>query len=298
MAQVLVITPNPLLDCLHDGEMSPGVVTRSTGLNIVAGGKGLNVGRVLTAHGHEVIASGFAGGWTGDAFREIVRAEGQADHFVKCEARLRLGFLARDCAGAGSTALLENGFAVSKSEQAQLLQIIKPFLSTVELCIISGSIPDNSCTDLFTEICGLCQQHSVPCWVDSYGPAMDAVLRSEHVPDYAKPNKQEFETSAAWQQLPECHITDGEHATIIHHQDGHFVVTPPVVTCVNPIGSGDSYIGALAHARLSAWPLAEQLAYAASAGAVNASQMAVANMSPDDIQALSKQVTITPQTSH
>lgn len=292
MARIVIITPNPLLDCLHDGSITPGTVTRSDGLQLLAGGKGLNVGRVLVAHGHEVIAGGFAGGWTGDAFRRIVRDEGQHDDFIQCQARLRLGFLTRDCAGAGSTALLENGFAVSDDEQQLLLRRLQNRLDHVDLCIVSGSVPDAACTELFCGIAVHCREAGVPCWIDSYGPAMDTVLRSDCLPQLAKPNREEFSSSEHWQRLAECHITDGGAGISVRHGSDRFDVTPPQVSCVNPIGSGDAYIAGLAHARLSGLDLQQQLRYASAAGAVNASRMSVADMSPQDIEALVEQVSV------
>ena len=296
MSRVVIVTPNPLLDCLHDGEIVPGSVTRSAGMNIVAGGKGLNVGRILTAHGHDVIATGFAGGWTGSAFRNIVSGEGQIDAFIDCQARLRLGFLAKDCADAGSTALLENGFHVSTAEQDALITTLSQQLQDAELCIVSGSVPDAACNTLFPRITAACQALKIPCWVDSYGPAMDHVLQSDMLPDFAKPNLQEFEMSNDWQRLSECHITDGEKPTQVRYQGNNYTVTPPQIECVNPIGSGDSYVGALAHARLSDWDLEQQLAYAAAAGAINARQMAVAQMTPGDIEQLAQEVIVSNNT--
>lgn len=292
MARIIIITPNPLLDCLHDGDLIPGTVTRSPGMHIVAGGKGLNVGRILHAHGHDIIATGFAGGWTGSAFRSIVNNEGQTDAFIECAARLRLGFLAKDCSNAGSTALLENGFAVTAQEQDLLILELERLIGEAQLCIVSGSVPDAACNDLFPRITQVCHRHAIPCWVDSYGPAMDCVLDSDNKPDFAKPNLQEFEMSTSWQRLAECHVTDGEHPTRITYQDQRYTVTPPAITCINPIGSGDSYVGALAHARLSNWPIEQQFAYAAAAGAVNAQQMAVAQMLPDEIAALAESVAV------
>ena len=286
-SSILIITANPLLDCLHDGIIIPGTVTRSQGMKVVAGGKGLNVGRILTNHGHRVIATGFAGGWSGHAFRDIVRGEGQEDAFIDCAARLRIGFLAKDCVEAGSTAVLENGFAVTQEEQQALIDTVRNHVSECHLVVISGSVPSETCTQLFVPILDICHQASIPCWIDSYGPAMDAALSHHCPPSLVKPNRQEYETSTLWSHAQECHITDGGASTNILTPDATFTVIPPEIDCINPIGSGDSYIGALAHARLSGQSLPDQLSYATAAGSINAAQMAVANMQPSEIQTLS-----------
>ncbi|WP_240483586.1 PfkB family carbohydrate kinase, partial [Streptomyces pathocidini] len=41
-----------------------------------AGGKGLNVARVLAALGHRAVVAGFAGGATGEALRGLMAADG------------------------------------------------------------------------------------------------------------------------------------------------------------------------------------------------------------------------------
>ncbi|NRA37064.1 MAG: hypothetical protein HRU15_02895 [Planctomycetes bacterium] len=293
-ATVLIITPNPLLDCLHDGHITPGKVTRSQGMDVVAGGKGLNVGRILCAHGHRVLATGFAGGWSGTAFRAIVASEGQDESFIDCVARLRLGFMAKDCADAGSTAVLENGFMVQSQEQDALIQHVQSQVASCDLVIISGSVPHQNCEQLFVCLLDICNAANVPCWIDSYGPAMDAALQHTRPPQMVKPNREEYITSDLWSQAAECHITDGDAATTVFKGDISLRITSPAITCINAIGSGDSYIGALAHARLSNYSFEDQLCYAAAAGSINASQMAVACMQPSDIKSMSSTVQVTP----
>lgn len=296
MSTILIVTANPLLDCLHDGEIIPGQVTRSAGMHVIAGGKGINVGRVLTAHDHHVIATGFAGGWSGRAFRDLVQAEDQKDAFVDCDARLRIGFLAQNCVQAGSTAVLENGFHVSASEQENLLNTVHSHAQYADLVIISGSTPDPSCEQLFVHILDICAQAKVDCWIDSYGPAMRAALNHQHPPLLIKPNRQEYGNNYQWSAASECHISNGEKSVSILTENHHYTVEVPNIQCINAIGSGDSYLGALAHARLAEHSFEQQARYAVAAGSINASQMAVATMNPQDIKALSANIHIDRET--
>ena len=66
MASILTLTANTLIDCLAHGLVRPSKVNRVEQFELVAGGKGLNAGRVLAAFGHQVVAAGFAGGWSGE----------------------------------------------------------------------------------------------------------------------------------------------------------------------------------------------------------------------------------------
>ena len=120
MASVLTVTPNTLVDLLAPGEIVPGKVARTERFEAIAGGKGLNVARVLRRFGHRVLAAGFAGGFTGALLRERVLADGLEPVLVETTGRTRLGFQAIAPKG-GSIALLESGFAVRPEEVQSLV---------------------------------------------------------------------------------------------------------------------------------------------------------------------------------
>ncbi len=286
MATILVVTANPLLDHIADETCQIGRINRCQSFTVAAGGKGLNVGRLLALHGHRVLACGFAGGDTGQTFSSIVESEGQEAHFTQTTARLRVGFLARE-----HTGMLENGFTVRDEEKQSCLNTVISLLPQADLVICSGSIPDLSCTTLYAHILQACQQAVTPCWIDSYGPALDAALA--YGPDLIKPNAEELaQLSVTIPSTTEIHITNGHKAIQISKEKEHYTVQPPLIKTVNAVGSGDSYIAALAHARLSKMPLTEQYQYAAAAGSCNAAQMSIADMSPADIQTMRSQVNI------
>lgn len=293
MATVLVITPNTLLDHLAEAAFARSKVNRLRRFQAVPGGKGLNVGRVLVRHGHRVIACGFAGGSSGDDFVDLVRADGQEPAFTRTAARTRIGFAVTDPDGT-TTAALEGGFAVTTAEMEALVQDVAQRLVGVDLVIGCGSVPDATCEPLWRLVLEVCAQAKVTCWVDSYGPAMHEALASAHPPAVAKPNREEYQQERAWLSCPELHLTDGSGGLKVRHPKGRFRVTPPRIAERNPIGSGDSYLAGLAHARLSGFLLSEQLRYAAAAGAANAARADVARIGPEDIAPLLDRVTVGP----
>jgi fructose-1-phosphate kinase PfkB-like protein len=292
MPTILTITPNPLLDYIAVGSVVSGKVSRVGAFEPVAGGKGINVARVLARHGHRVIASGFAGCGQGGLLTDLVKTDGITAAFVPVAARARIGFQVVDAARSRSTAVLESGFAVTAAESAALLRRIRDFLAMTDLVLVGGSVPCVACTDLIRQICDLCYRADRPCWVDAYGPAMDEALAGPHPPQLAKPNRQEYGTGRAWLACEELHLTDGARPVTVRSPLGRFRVTAPRIREVNPVGSGDCYLAALAHARLSGWPMEDQLAYATAAGAVNAQRSEVARLGPDDIRPLMRKVTV------
>jgi fructose-1-phosphate kinase PfkB-like protein len=287
MARVITVTANPLLDHLAEAVWQPGKVTRVPRIARIAGGKGVNVARVLARHGHQVVATGFAGGDEGRALASLVAEDGIEPAFVPTAARLRIGFQVAD--PRATTAVIEDGFAVASAEADALIERIRALLPA-DLVIISGSVPDVALRDLFRRICDL-----VPCWVDAYGAPMLAALAGANPPLLAKPNRQEYgEDPQPWLTCRELHLTDGAASTTVRSPEGRFRVIPPVVAEINPIGSGDCYLAGLAHGQLSGWPLPRRLAWAAAAGAANAARADVARIGPEDIRPLVEAVMVTP----
>jgi len=292
MADVLVLTANTLLDHLAIGPFMSGAVNRVARFEPIAGGKGLNVGRVLARHGHRVTACGFAGGDSGRQLAELVRSDGMEPAFTATAARTRIGFCVADGGGVTSAAL-EGGFAVEPAEVAALVREVGARLRGCDLLIACGSVPATTCDGLYRVVLAACASAGVTAWVDSYGPAMREALGGGHPPALAKPNRQEYDRDRAWLNCPELHLTDGGGELRVRHPDGRFRVRPPPVREINPIGSGDCYLAALAHARLVGMALPDQLRYAAAAGAANAARADVARIGPGDIQALAERAIVT-----
>jgi 1-phosphofructokinase len=67
---VVTLTLNPSLDYYLDTEIVIGAVNRAEGERFSAGGKGINVSRVLHKLGVDTLALGFVGGWTGSLIRQ------------------------------------------------------------------------------------------------------------------------------------------------------------------------------------------------------------------------------------
>ena len=80
---IVTITPNLALDVTYEvTELRPGETNRVDAVHARAGGKGVNVARVLRSLGHDVLVLGLAGGPTGDAVRMELEASGLAHDLV------------------------------------------------------------------------------------------------------------------------------------------------------------------------------------------------------------------------
>ena len=292
MARILTITANPLLNHITDQPVMCGQVNRVAQLRPAAEGKGINVARILQAHGHEVTATGFAGGPSGSWLTGLIQTAGIGADFVATAAPLRVGLMAASDDPAHPTTVFADGFAVSAAEIEALIATLGRHLDNADLVIAAGSVPCAAATDLWARVATVCATAAVPLWLDSYGPAMDAALAAAAPIAVAKPNREEYAAGQGWNRVQELHVTDGPRGVVVRNCDGEWRVRPPPIAQANPIGSGDTYLAALAHAWLSGQDLPQRLAYASAAGAANAARTDICAIGPDDISPLIDQVTI------
>src|SRR5690625_249084 len=83
---IITITANPAVDISYPlDELVIDDVNRVASVSKTAGGKGLNVARVVRQLGEEVGASGFLGGSFGNFIREEVKRQNIHDRFVKLQ---------------------------------------------------------------------------------------------------------------------------------------------------------------------------------------------------------------------
>jgi 1-phosphofructokinase family hexose kinase len=290
MARILTVTANPLLDHIAEIPWRHGTVSRTSRITRVAGGKGVNVARVLVRHGHAATAICLGGGHEADEFERLVAADGVTPEVVRTAARLRIGFQVSE-QQAGTMACIEDGFPVTPDERERLLETLVRRLAGTDLLIVSGSVPDAGMEDVYRRICDAAFAAGVPCWMDSYGRPMLAALAGAHPPALVKPNRQEYGADAqAWLAARELHLTDGGGVVTVRTPEGRWRVVPPEMSEVNGIGSGDCWLAGYAHGRLSGWDIPRSLAWAAAAGAANAARAEVARIGPEDVKPLIERV--------
>jgi fructose-1-phosphate kinase PfkB-like protein len=80
---IVTVTLNAACDMTYhiEGELTIGETNRVQRVAAHAGGKGINVARVLHSLGEEVIATGLLGGCTGARIRSLLDADGVRHQF-------------------------------------------------------------------------------------------------------------------------------------------------------------------------------------------------------------------------
>lgn len=256
---ILTLTPNPAVDITwHVDHLTPGGTHRVPPAVARAGGKGLNVARVLHASGVPVIALTTAGGATGDQFRTELAAAGVPCELVATASATRLSAAIVD-AGSGETFVLnEVGAALTAEETAELVATALRLGRAAGVVAISGSLRDGFGPDeLASLVASLAGETRVV--VDTSGPGMLAAARAgAHV---LKPNREELAAATGLADpLAGAHallelgaglivVSLGTEGLMVVPREGAPVrARLPRVLHGNPTGAGDAAVAAIAAA--------------------------------------------------
>lgn len=283
---ILSVTPNPMLDkTLWLSRLQIGKTHRAQRLEEIAGGKGINVSRALCHLGENTLATGFLGGYTGAVIRQILDAEKIPHDFVEIAATTRIGFTLVETEPAQRTAVFEPGHRLQAHEVAELIARVRDVLPQCRALALCGSMPCEGFDFLYADLIRAARQANVPVFLDSYhAPLLEGLTAG---PNFLKPNREEVlhtlgfdvrqtaDLQKAMARLVQTgpqyvFITDGEQPVHVFANGRQYIATPPSITYVNALGSGDTMVAAFLYGWLRAMPEEELIRFALAAGAVNA----------------------------
>lgn len=170
---ILTVTPNPALDLTwHVDRLVEGGTHRADAGAARAGGKGLNVARVVHAEGAEVLAVTTSGGRVGEEFAAELRASGVPHTLVPVAAETRRSIAVVDEALGDTTIINERGVNPTDIEWAALLAEVVERLPGATVLVISGSMPPGAPESLLPMLIAVGSDAGVPVIVDTSGPAL------------------------------------------------------------------------------------------------------------------------------
>jgi tagatose 6-phosphate kinase len=277
---ILAVTLNAALDVTYDVDaLVPHETHRVRGVRTRAGGKGVNVARVLRALGHEVVVSGLAGGATGAAIRADLAAAGLPDALVPIGGESRRTVTVVSAADGDATLFNEPGPAVRDAEWAAFTDRFAGLAAGAAAVVLSGSLPPGVPPDAYAQLVAATDALTV---VDADGPVLAAALVAR--PDLVKPNAAEL-AAVAGHADPHGGAAGlrargagavvaslGADGLLAVTADGAWRARPPRRVAGNPTGAGDACVAALTAGLVAgtAWPDLLRDAVSLSASAVAA----------------------------
>jgi tagatose 6-phosphate kinase len=255
---ILTVTLNFALDLTYQvDEITLGTTMRPRTLGRQAGGKGVNVGRVLHALGHEVAVTGFAGGANGESARSELRTAGIRDETVSIAAESRLAMIVVDAAGV-ATGFSERGPEISPGDWESLRGRVEALAGEASVVVLAGNVPPGAPPDGYRQLVEAAHAAGTPALLDADSDWLRLALPAR--PDLVKINRHELagvtdasDVVAGAQALREAGaqtvvITDGPEGLILVGEAGIRHAAPPRAVHGNPTGAGDAASAAFAAA--------------------------------------------------
>ncbi|TJY41501.1 1-phosphofructokinase family hexose kinase [Cohnella pontilimi] len=283
--RIITVTLNAAIDkTYYLAEVMKGRVLRAEKVLAVAGGKGVNVARVLRQLGHEDVAvTGFAGGYNGRFIADQVREYGIIEEFVKVrgESRLCLNFM--DSRDGSSTEVLEPGPELGREQAEEMKAKIGALASQSRLIIFSGSIPRGLPADFYADLIRIASSCGAEVFLDASGEPLAHGLAA--VPQLIKPNADEIRpwltgsgeravaaavTKLMDKGIPNVVVTLGEEGALAGIKGRIYRIHIPRIAAVNTVGSGDAFLAGFAYGYVRGWSSENCLRHAAAAGCANA----------------------------
>lgn len=299
---IVTVTLNPAIDISYQvPNFQLDRVHRAEAGNKTAGGKGLNVSRVLKQLGEEPLLTGFLGGKNGEWIQHKLSEENFHHAFVAIAGETRQCLAILDTEQNNQTEILEKGPVISELEIEQFENVFQEFLKEAEFVVASGSLPRGIPSNFYAEMGKWANSANVPFILDTSGEAL--VQGIEGKPFLIKPNRDELEQYANKEnlELPEIIevaksiIEKGvQHVLVTLGADGAILVTKehvwqaqiPTIEVVNAVGSGDSTVAGMVYALKQGYELPECLKWACACGMANALEEATGSINRKNVDNL------------
>lgn len=253
---ILTLTPNPAIDVTVTAEqIDRGETTVVPGASRRAGGKAINVARVLHAERHPVHAVAPVGRDDLDWFD---RDLGSVPHtLVPVTAPTRHTYALVETRDDVTSILNERGEARTPQEWDAVLAACERLLATARVLVVSGSLPPDSPADLLERLVGIGRAARAAVILDVAGAHLLAAARAGA--DVVKPNLAEL-TAAVGDLSPLAGARElqrlGARLVVVSLGAQGLLVVPahgePVRARLtsslrgNPTGAGDAAVAAVA----------------------------------------------------
>lgn len=303
---ILTVTLNASVDIRFTvKEFRRGGVFRSTDDKQSAGGKGLNVTRVLAQLGAPVLATGLLGGCNGDFIATELDARGIEHAFVRIAGNTRVCIAILE--EGVQTEVLGRGPNVSGAELEGFFSQFRRLLPRAKIVTLSGGLPPGVPAGTYGRLIEAAKGHGVAVILDTSGAPLAAGIKAG--PFAVKPNRSELETlvnrrldgeadlARAMSEIAQSGVENvivslGAQGALALVQGRFYRVTVPRIKAVNPVGSGDATVAGLAWGIYQGLEVQSALALAAACGVSNAMELDTGCIDPAAVEKLITEVKV------
>lgn len=298
---IYTITLNPALDrTIWIKGINPDDCNRIETEQLYAGGKGIDVSKVLTKFGVKNKALGFVGGFAGEELEGLLINEGVACDFVRIAGRTRTNIIVNDMSANTQTLFNAKGPTITAYELMLIIHKIEN-LAEPAYVVISGSLPLGVNPEIYRKIVEIAKGKGAKVVLDTDGEAL--LVGMQEQPNIIKPNIHELSRLARrplenMDAVVEaaCNLRDrgieivlvsmGSRGILMISDSGRYLVQPREVEAKNKIGAGDSAVAGFVYGLCTGKDLVLSLTYAVAAGTATILQDGTALCNLEDFHTL------------
>ena len=300
---IVTLTVNPALDV---STSTPHVVAshklRCTATVLDPGGGGVNVSRVVHRLGGQSVAVYTSGGPTGDAYRQLLNAEGVVSRVIGIAGSTRESFTVDETSSGDQYRFVLEGPWMAQPEWRECLEAAQSLVAPGGFLVASGSLPPGAPDDLYAQLARIAKAAGADCVIDASGSALRHAL-DEGV-TLIKPSLRELgELTGQALETPESQLAAAKHlvdsgnvqyVALTLGADGAMLVgadeelrmQSPQIEVRSTVGSGDSFLAAFVLRLAQHRTVAEAFRAGVAAGSATAMTAATDLCRREDVERL------------
>src|SRR4030042_4387357 len=278
---VYTVTLNPALDrTLWVKRIKPDDSNRIEKEERYAGGKGIDVSKVLTTFGVNNMALGFVGGFAGEELEGRLLNEGISCDFIRISGETRTNIIVNDMSTGMQTIFSASGPEIKPYELMKMIHKVEK-LGKPDIVTISGSLPPGIHPEIYRKIIEIAKSRKAKVILDTDGDALKVGIQG--FPDIIKPNVHELsrlvdlklitmdEITRAAQSVHKqgvgiVLVSMGAKGILLFSRKERYLASPPKVKVKNTIGAGDSAVAGFVYGLVRGKSLKKALINAVAAG--------------------------------
>lgn len=310
---IFTITLNVALDrTLWVDKIEPDESNRIEKEQRYAGGKGVDVSKVLTTLGLANRTLGFVGGFAGDELEGRLLNEGVACDFVRISQETRTNIIVNDMSTEQQMLFSAKGPVIQPYELMRVIRQVEQLIAPAFI-VISGSLPADVTPEIYRKIIDVAKNKGATVLMDTAGDALRVGIQS--LPHIIKPNIHELShlvqqtltslddilqaaTRIHQQGVEIVLVSMGAKGILLVTENEQYLASPPHVEVQNTVGAGDSAVAGFVYGLVEGKSHREALTFAVAAGTATTLRSGTALCKKEDIFKLAPKINVSSVPLH
>lgn len=308
-SMIITVTLNPAVDkTIAIDSFKINSVNRVKKSRRDAGGKGINVSKVLMELGEKSIATGFLGGETGLSIGNYLEKINIENNFITVAGETRENLKIVDPMNNTFTDINDIGPSINSSNVDQLKKTINELTIKNKLIIFSGSLPNGCPEKIYKDLIEIAHKNDAYVILDTYGKPFELALEGK--PNLIKPNieeleeyfNQKLETVEAivnsvqrriiQKGIDSVVVSLGEKGALLINENSFYKTEGVNVKVKSTVGAGDAMVAGIAFSIKNDYDESKQLLYGSAAATGNIMTPGSQTGDIDTIKELLKKISI------